>query len=161
MAFAKLALLTILALGSAAAAAAPPTPADRAALERLAAENDAAWTAKDWDSITGQYAETGTLRVGPDAPVHLGRAAIGRFFRSSFERRAAGFRHVTRLDNIEMVTPDLAIADARVRVERAEAGGGWSLVREFTNSSLVVREGNRWKLHSVRANPLPDGAKVS
>lgn len=160
MAFAKMALLTILALGSAAAAAAPPAPADRAALERLAAENDAAWTAKDWDSITGQYSEAGTLRVGTDAPIHLGRAAIGRFFRASFERRAPGFRHVTRLDNIEMVTPDLAIADARVRVERAEAGS-WSLVREFTNSSLLVREGGRWKLHSVRANPLPDGAKAS
>lgn len=155
MRIAKMTVLAALVLGSASGAAAPPAPADRAALEKLAADNDSAWTARDWAAITGQYAETGTLRVGPDAPIHLGRAAIGRFFKASFERRAAGFRHVTRLENVELVTPDLAIADGRVRVARSGPGGGWSLVREFTNSSLVVRESGRWKLHSVRATPLP------
>ena len=149
----KTMLAAALALGSAAQAA-PPSAPDRAALEKLAADNDSAWTAKDWATITTQYVATGTLRVAPTAPIEIGRPAIGRFFRSAFERRPAGFRHVTRIDNIEMVTPDLAVADGYVRVERAE-GGGWTLVREFASSSLVVREAGRWKLHSVRANPLP------
>ena len=152
----RFATKTILAalLWSGAAAAAPPAPVDRVEMERLAADNDAAWTAKDWARITGQYAASGTLRVGPAAPVELGREAIGRFFQAAFARRPEGFRHVTDLLHIEMVTPDLAIADGHVRVERAE-GEGWALVREFSSSSLVIREGGAWKLHSVRAHPLP------
>ena len=59
-----------------------------------------------------------------------------------------------------MVTPDLAVADGYVRVERAEAGG-WTLVREFVSNSLVVRVAGHWKLHSVRANPLPAQTKAS
>lgn len=154
MRFGKTMLLMALALGGGAAAAAPPGPADRAALERLAAANDAAWTAKDWAAITRQYAESGTLRVAPTAPIEIGRESIARFFQASFERRPPGFRHVTRIDNIEMVAPDLAVADGYVRVERS-GPAGWTLVREFTSSSLVVRERGQWKLHSVRANPLP------
>ncbi len=159
MRFVKMMVAFGFALGRAAGAA-PHSAPDRAALERLAADNDSAWTAKDWASITGQYVAEGTLRVAPAAPIQVGRSAIGRFFRESFGRRPAGFRHVTRIDHIEMVTPDLAIADGYVRVERAEAGG-WSLVREFASSSLVVRESGRWKLHSVRANPLPAQAIAS
>lgn len=143
-----------------AASAAPPSVSDRAALERLAADNDAAWTAKDWARITGQYVESGTLRVAPTAPIEIGRAAIGRFFQASFERRPAGFRHVTRIDNIDMVTPNLAIADGYVRVERAEAGE-WTLVREFASNSVVMRDGGGWKIHSVRANPFQAQAKAN
>lgn len=157
MRFGKTMLSVALALSGAAAAAAPPGASDREALERLAAANDAAWTAKDWAAITGQYVESGTLRVAPTAPIQIGRDMIARFFQTSFERRPAGFRHVTRIDNIEMVAPDVAVADGHVRVERASPGG-WALVREFTSSSLVVREGRQWKLHSVRATPLPTAA---
>lgn len=146
-----------LALGGTAAAA-PPGAADRAALERLAAANDSAWTAKDWSAITGQYVESGTLRVAPTAPIQIGRPAIERFFKASFERRPAGFRHVTRIDHIELVAPDIAVADGHVRVERS-GPDGWTLVREFANSSLVVRQGGRWKLHSVRATPLAAEAR--
>ena len=155
----KMILLLALGLSGAAAAAAPPSPSDRAELERLAAANDSAWTAKDWATIAGQYVESGTLRVAPTAPIEIGRGAITRFFQASFERRPAGFRHVTRIDNIEMVAPGVAIADGYVRVERA-AAEGWTLLREFTSSSLVVRENGQWKLHSVRATPLPP-AKAS
>lgn len=157
MRFGKTIFLMALALGGAAAAA-PPGAADRAALERLAADNDAAWTAKDWSTITGQYVQSGTLRVAPTARIEIGRAEIERFFKASFQRRPAGLRHVTRIDNIEMIAPGVAIADGYVRVERSDPGG-WTLIREFASSSLVVREGGRWKLHSVRATPLPTGTK--
>jgi len=150
-------IMTIAALSALCAAAAnasPPADKDRVALQRLASDNDAAWTAKDWATITSQYVAGGTLRVDPTAAVEMGQEAIGRFFQASFSRRPDGFRHITVLDNIEMVTPDLAIADAHVRVER-EQNADWVLVREFVSSSLAIREGGKWKLHSVRANPLP------
>ena len=136
MRFAKTILMMALALGGGAAAAAPPLPADRAALERLAADNDSAWTARDWLRSPANMPSRGTLRVAPTGPIQIGRAAIERFFKTSFERRPAGFRHVTRIDNIEMVSPEMAVADGYVRVERS-GPAGWSLVREFASSSLV------------------------
>lgn len=139
---------------SAAAAAAPPPEADRIALERLAAENDSAWNRKDVAAILNQYAADGTLRVSPAAKMEKGEEEIRTFFQASFARRGDGFRHVTELRNIEMIAPGIAMADAHVRVEKAN-GSGWALVREFSNNSLVVREGESWKLHSVRAYPLP------
>lgn len=138
---------------SAAATASPPAAADRMALERLAAENDAAWDRKDVVAILKQYAVDGTLRIGPAAKMEKGEEEIRTFFRESFARRPDGFRHLTELRNIEMIAPDIAMADAHVRVEKAD-GNGWALVREFSNNSLVVREGKTWKLHSVRAYPL-------
>ena len=139
---------------SAAAFAEAPVETDRASLERLAAENDAAWDGKDWAKITDQYVAGGTLRVAPAATVETGRDAIRRFFQASFSRRPDGFRHVTEIRHIEMVTPDLAIADGHVRVEKAE-GSGWKLLREFSSNSLIIRVKGVWKLHSVRAYPLP------
>jgi len=131
-----------------------PDAADRAALEALARANDAAWNAKDSAALSRQYTPDGTLRVGADAPVHFGREAVTRFLQASFARRPEGYRHLTRIDHVTMVTADIAIADNHVRVERCERAQ-CSLVREFANSSLVVRQADGWKLHSVRAQPLP------
>lgn len=132
----------------------PPTAADRGALLRLAAENDEAWSAKDTKRILSQYATSGTLQVGPTAPLHVGREAVGKFFVGAFERRPVGFRHVTEVQHISMVSADVAVADSHVRVERQE-NGAWGLVRQFRNTSTAVREAGEWKLHSVRATPLP------
>jgi ketosteroid isomerase-like protein len=134
--------------------AAPPAAADQAAFERLAAANDGAWDRKDWRAMTAQYAPDGTLRVGPEAVGISGSESIGKFFRESFARRGEGFRHVTRIDQVNMVRPDLAFADGYVRVEKAD-GDKWVLVREFSSISLLVRSADGWKLHSVRALPWP------
>lgn len=134
--------------------AAPPGPADRAALEKLAAENDAAWNAKQVDVIVGQYADGASLRLGGSA-AHNGREAVRGYFTRAFGARQGKLRHVTQVDNLDMVTPDLVLADAHVRVERDNADGSVTLMREFRNHSVVVREGGVWRLRAVRAHPLP------
>ena len=83
-----------------------------------------------------------------------GREPVTKFFDGAFARREGTHRHITALDNIELVTPDMALADAGVRVERQEADGSWTLVRTFRSISLAVREGGSWKLRSVRAIPM-------
>lgn len=142
-----------MALMSQASVAAPVGESDRNALERLAAANDAAWGAKDTATMSGQYTENGTVRVSPHAPVISGRANVSEFFAQAFARREGVHRHITSLDNIELIGPDIALADASVRVERQQPNGSWDLVRTFRNISLVVREGGQWKLRSVRAIP--------
>ena len=126
--------------------AAPVSDVDRIALEHLAAANDAAWNAKDVQTMAGQYMADGSVRVSPQAPVVSGRAPVSKFFGEAFARRQGTFRHITTLDHIEAVTSDMALADAGVRVEKQEANGSWSLVRSFRNVRLVVREGGQWKL---------------
>lgn len=146
--------ISILMLGIASPAlAAPVSDVDRRALEQLAAANDAAWNAKDVQTMAGQYAADGSVRVSPQAPVVSGLAPVSKFFGEAFARRQGSFRHITALDHIEAVTADMALADAGVRVEKQEADGSWSLVRSFRNVSLVVRANGQWKLRSVRAIP--------
>lgn len=149
-----IACLSLLGIAQAKPALAlPVSDADRKALERLAAANDAAWNAKDVTTMAGQYATDGSVRVSPQAPVINGRSAITKFFGEAFGRRQGVHRHITTLDHVEQIAPNEALADASVRVERQDADGSWSLVRTFRNVSLVVREGGSWKLHSVRAIP--------
>jgi uncharacterized protein (TIGR02246 family) len=136
------------------AMAAAPSAADRTALERLAADNDAAWNAKDVDGVMAQYAGDGSLRLG-GGPAFNGLAAVRRYFTQAFAQRQGRLRHVTRLDNVDLVTPDLAYADAHVRVERDNGDGSFTLMREFRNHSLVVREGGAWRMRAVRAHMLP------
>lgn len=133
--------------------AASLTEADRKELEQLAAANDAAWNAKDVSTMTGQYAQGGSVRVSPASPVVSGRGPVSEFFGEAFGRRQGSYRHITTLDHIEAVTHDMALADAGVRVEQRQADGSWSLVRQFRNISLVIRENGRWKLRAVRAIP--------
>lgn len=136
------------------ALAAPPNEIDRRALEQLAADNDAAWGSKDVATISTQYADAGSVRVSPQSPVIVGRQPVTGFFEEAFSRRKGTHRHITNLDHIELISPDMALADAAVRVEREEIDGTWTLVRTFRSVSLAVREGLIWKLRAVRAIPL-------
>ena len=142
-----------IACATSQAVAAPLGDGDRSALERLAAANDAAWGSKDVAALAGQYTSDGTVRVSPQAPVIAGKTSVTKFFSEAFARRNGVHRHITNLDHIELITPDMALADAGVRVERQEADGSWSLVRTFRNLSVAVRETDGWKLRSVRAIP--------
>lgn len=136
------------------AGAAPPAPADRAALETLAARNDAAWTAADAAAIAADYSADGTLRLAGMTEALAGHGAVRGYFERAFAARPAGFRHITRLEKIDLVTPDIAFADARVRVEQLK-DGRWELAREFLNHSVLRKEQGAWRIHSVRAHRLP------
>ena len=134
--------------------AAPPPAKDQAALLQVAADNDAAWNAKDWATIADQFAADGSIRVSPSPQVESGREAIARFFQRSFAARPDGLRHVTAVRRMELVSNDLALADGHVRIEKHD-GTEVQLLGEFSTISLLVRSGKDWKIHSVRAHPLP------
>lgn len=141
--------LAVLPIGQAQA----QTVTDRQALEQLASANDTAWGAKDVATMASQYVANGSVRVSPQAPVIAGRDPVSDFFKQAFDRRQGVHRHTTKLDHIDWITPDMALADASVRVERLEPDGSWSLIRTFRNITLSVREDKQWKLRSVRAIP--------
>ena len=141
-------------LTAAAATATPPSAADRAALEKLALASDRDWDAKALASFTAHHTPDGSVRIAGNEPI-VGEAAMRVYFGRAFAARAEGFRHVSKLENVEMIDRDTAVADSYVRVERRQADGSWALQRDFRTYSVVVRSNGGWKLRTVRASPLP------
>lgn len=149
----KLLLAAIAATMTQAASATPPTDADRALLTRIAAQLDAVWDEGDPAAVSAFYAADGTLRLD-SRPLVEGRAAVQRYFEETISRRPAGARHVTEVDHIDMLTPDLAFVDARARIERETAQGGREVLAHFHNQTLASREGGQWRFRAVRAQRM-------
>lgn len=142
-------------LVSAALQAAPPPPADRVALETLAHQADLDWNEKDVSGMAAHYTKDASL--GLNGQMLTGKAALAAYFKAAFSRRPGTFRHVTALEQVDLIRPDLAYSDATVRVERAQPDGSWALERTFRNTSIAVKERGAWKLRSVRAYAMPAG----
>ena len=149
----KLLLAAAAALMAQAACAAQPNDADRVALEKLAADLDAVWDSGDPAAVSALYAADGSLRMG-SLPVVQGRDAVQRYFVETMGRRPAGARHVTRVENIDMLTPDLALVDTRASIERNGAQGSREVLAEFHNQTLALRQGDAWRFRAVRAQRM-------
>lgn len=134
--------------------AAEPAPADRAALQQLADRMDDAWTVADADANADLFAIDATARFADD-PVGAGREAIRRQFQSFFKDRPAGLRHVTKIERMEQLGPNLVMWDAEVRVERMQGAHGWTTLTRIRNVTLVARRPEGWRIQAVRAFPIP------
>jgi uncharacterized protein (TIGR02246 family) len=139
---------------AAAAQAAPAGPEDESALRALAASVDGAWDRKDINMMAASYSEEATLLVGGASQLQQGRPAVQAYFQKTFAQRAGVMRHVSEFRSIDMLGPDLAVTDIRVRVEAEQPDGSWKEVRRFDNLSMAVRENGAWKLRVVRAYPV-------
>ena len=115
---------------------------------------DRAWTSGDPDANAALFASDATAKFGTD-PLSEGRGAIRAQFQEFFQDRPAGLRHVTRIERVERLTPDLALWDAEVRVEGRQAAGRWMTISTIRNVTVAVRQKDGWRVKSVRAFPLP------
>lgn len=144
---------TLLAIGMAAqATAAELSVADNHELLQLAQRMDHAWTAGDSNANAQLFATDATARFG-DETLGQGRDAIRNQFEGFFRDRPAGLRHVTKIERVEQLSPDLAIWDAEVRVERHQPVGQWATVSRIRNVTVVVRQPDGWRIKAVRAFP--------
>ena len=151
-------MLRTLAIGVAVIFAAPansaePSSVDREALQRLATSMDQAWTAADADANAELFTSDATARFGDD-PLGKGREAIRDQFRIFFQDRPADLRHVTKIERVELLGPDLATWDAEVRVERHQAAGEWGTLTRIRNITIAVRQADGWRVKAVRAFPV-------
>jgi uncharacterized protein (TIGR02246 family) len=135
------------------ARSAEPTVADRDALHLIAKRMDDAWTAGDADANAELFAADATARFGAD-PLGTGREQIRLQFQSFFKDRPIGLRHVTNIERIVQLGPDLALWDAEVRVEKRLGSGQWTLLTRIKNVTLVVRQVGGWRIQAVRAFPV-------
>jgi uncharacterized protein (TIGR02246 family) len=138
---------------TAPAQAAEPPATDRAALAQLAERMDRAWTAADVDANADLFASDATARFDAD-PLGQGREEIRRQFATFFKDRPAGLRHVTKIERIDLLAPDLALWDAEVRVERRQPAGEWTALTRIRNVTVAVRQPDGWRVKAVRAFPV-------
>ena len=150
-------LLILLSLAASPALALEPGAADAAALGALAAAADADWNEKDVAGMAAHYTPDASLGVGGAAAPVVGAPAIEALFVSGFAGRQATERHITRVERMEMITPDLALTEGGVTVERQE-GDAWRPVRRFRTLALAARTEGGWKLRMVRSTLLPSPA---
>jgi uncharacterized protein (TIGR02246 family) len=143
-----------LSLTAASAHAAPPAPDDAAALAALARAADAAWDAADAKRMAALYGPEASLLVNGAGSIREGRGAVSAYFASSFAARPGAMRHVTELRQLDMLSADLALTDAAVRVEARQADGEWKVLRRFHTISVAERTAGGWRLRVVRAFPL-------
>ena len=143
-------LLSMLAL---AAQAAPPlSPADHKAILAIAGDGDAAWNARDAKALAATFTIDGDNRiVGTAVDLH-GREAIEAYFAKSLSKVAEGLRHRTTVDAVTPVSGDVAVADIRVSLEQTGPGDTVTVVRRFTGTAVVVRDGGAWKIRVNRVH---------
>ncbi|HEV2569681.1 YybH family protein [Sphingomonas sp.] len=147
-------LMGLVALAMAQLArAAEPSAVDRAALLALADKMDRAWTAADVNENSALFSADATARFGND-PLGEGREAIQDQFRTFFADRPPNLRHVTRIDHIELLSPDLAMWDAEVSVEQRQPSGAWLVQTRIQNLTLATRQPQGWKVRAVGAFPV-------
>jgi uncharacterized protein (TIGR02246 family) len=127
--------------------------ADRMALRQLAEQMDQAWTAADADANAELFAADATARFGED-PLGSGRKAIRDQFAAFFKDRPARLRHVTNIERTELLSSNLALWDAEVRVERRQATGNWETLTRIRNVTVAVRQAEGWRIQTVRAFPI-------
>lgn len=174
-------LLLLIALPATAAEWIGQLPeAERRAVEAAAEEADANWNARDAAALAAMYSDDATLLVGGREPMLRGREAVLAYFTTSFARAPASLHHTTTLDRMIVLAPDLVWADTRVAlddiavggtavegtavegaavggtaVEGAAVEGRRTRVRDFHTLTLLRRTDGQWKLHAVRAFPVP------
>jgi uncharacterized protein (TIGR02246 family) len=151
-------MIRSLAIGVAIAVTTPahsavPTLADQAVLQQLADRMDHAWTVADADANADLFAADATARFGED-PLGAGRREIRRQFQLFFRDRPADLRHVTKIERMEQLAPNLIMWDAEVRVERRQGAHDWTTLTRIRNVTLVARRPEGWRIQAVRAFPI-------
>jgi uncharacterized protein (TIGR02246 family) len=143
-----------------AANASPPSDGDRVALIQLAAQLDAVWDSGDPAAVSALYDVDGSVRMD-GRPIVQGRDAVQAYFVETMGRRPAGVRHVTRVENIDMLSPDLALVDTRVSIERDGPQGRREVLAQFHNQTLSLRQADGWRFRAVRAQRMATQAPAS
>lgn len=131
------------------------SPADQKAILAIASEGDAAWNARDAKALAATFTVDGDNRI-VGTPVDLrGRDAIEAYFAGSLSKVAAGLRHHTVVDVVTPISSDIAVADIRVRLERTGDDGAVTVVRRFSGTAVVVRDGDAWRIRLNRVHLEP------
>jgi uncharacterized protein (TIGR02246 family) len=146
-------LLAAVAVAFSRPAVAALDAGDEQTLLALAAHSDELWNQRDAEALSALFAADADLAIGDRTRV-ASRDAIRTYFTESFSQMTPDLRHVMQVRAMRETTPGVVLADGDVRIERLHADGSREVLRRFTTTSLVVRDGDGWRFMAVRAVPV-------
>lgn len=128
-------------------------PSDRAAIENIAAAGDAAWNARDAAALANTFTPDGHNTI-LNTPVDLrGRDAIRTYFENSLGKADPALRHRTVVEELTPVSDAVVVAAVRVSLVKVNADGSETTVRKFTGTSVIVKDGDAWRIRVNRVHP--------
>ncbi|HEX2832886.1 MAG TPA: SgcJ/EcaC family oxidoreductase [Thermoanaerobaculia bacterium] len=128
-------------------------PSDRAAIENIAVAGDAAWNARDAAALANTFTLDGHNTI-LNTPVDLrGRDAIRSYFENSLAKADRALRHRTVVEELTPVGDAVVVAAVRVSLVKVNADGSETVVRKFTGTSVIVKDGDAWRIRVNRVHP--------
>lgn len=114
---------------------------------------DAAWNARDAAALANTFTLDGHNTI-LNTPVDLrGRDAIRSYFENSLAKADRALRHRTVVEELTPVGDAVVVAAVRVSLVKVNADGSETVVRKFTGTSVIVKDGDAWRIRVNRVHP--------
>jgi len=137
------------AFGLQAQSAPPP---DRETIGAVVQELDTAWNARDAARFSAVFSEDGSFGFPFEGLAWHGRDAIKGQYAKFFPTLPPDLRHVTTIDDFEVLTPDLVGVDFEVDIFGADPkiGASQAPLVHYHGYGLGVRMDSGWRIRSAR-----------
>lgn len=122
----------------------PDREADKAAIEKLAAEFTQAFDKRDAAAVAANYTSEGEY-LRNDGELIRGRAVIEKGYAEYFKTLKGKTKLDLQVDGLRFTSADTAASEVTLRLKN-EAG---EVIASSWRTSLLVREGGQWKVASV------------
>lgn len=127
---------------------------DEAAIRRVVQQQDTARNAGDWKTMGAGFTDDAD-QLTSAGDWRKGRAAIEKGVAQVMAGPYKGATYSTKIDNVRMVAPNVAVVDGSFEIANV-AGGG---TRRGNISYVMVKSGGNWRTAASRSMvPTPTGA---
>jgi uncharacterized protein (TIGR02246 family) len=116
---------------------------DEKALQELTTRLDAAWTGQDAKGFATCFAEESALRYHTGRTLQ-GRGQIEHNYLTSFASKPEQERHVTLIQQVRFIRPDVAVIDGHVDIWRQQ-----ELRLHLLATFVVTEEDGKWLISDV------------
>lgn len=133
---------------------------DSAAIRGVWSTVDAMWNARDAERFSDLFTEDGSFEFVDRRESLESRAVIHQHFAERFPQFAPGLRHLTTVQDIRGITPDVHAVTGTVEILRlgADDRAEPTVLRSFVIFAVMLRTGEGFRIHVLRAYQLPEGA---
>jgi uncharacterized protein (TIGR02246 family) len=118
------------------------------AIRELVAAREAAWNAGDTVAYAQLLTEDADIVSATGRPAR-GREALLKLYAEQHANAFAGVRTHTKVTQLRMVSPGVALADVDYRLE----GGKVDAIRKGVMAMILRKDAGRWRIAAIRSIP--------
>jgi uncharacterized protein (TIGR02246 family) len=154
------ALTLIVAPEPACAQVAREGPSPDSAIRAVWSMVDAMWNARDAERFSHLFTEDAGFEFVDRRESLESRSAIHQSFAERFPQFAPDLRHLTTVQDIRRITPDVHAVTGSVEILRlgADDRAEPTVLRSFVIFAVMLRTGEGFRIHILRAYQLPEAA---